>query len=86
MTLLVLRDILIRGCASTGQTEFVLAMSIRVAERVGVDRVSSPFHLTTLVGSFGSIGKINQMQLLRVSVPDTVDSIKSMNFVHNSLS
>eukprot|EP00554_Chaetoceros_debilis_P004514 CAMPEP_0194080240 /NCGR_PEP_ID=MMETSP0149-20130528/6289_1 /TAXON_ID=122233 /ORGANISM="Chaetoceros debilis, Strain MM31A-1" /LENGTH=2026 /DNA_ID=CAMNT_0038761911 /DNA_START=189 /DNA_END=6269 /DNA_ORIENTATION=- len=63
---------------------FVIAVSIRIAERMGMARTCSPCHLTTLTGvcSSSGAGDVKNVQTLRMDVPNAVDGMKAMEFVH----
>ncbi len=71
----------------SGGVEFVVAVGIRIAENVGMDRTSSPFHLTTLTGDFTSSSlssASSSSEMVRKTplvVPKEVDSMKAMEFV-----
>lgn len=67
------------GNGNGGSVEFVVAVGIRVAENVGVDRTSSPFHLTALSGEFTA--SVDSVETTTMVIPKEVDSMKAMDFV-----
>ena len=66
-------------CVNKSAPQFVVMMGIRIAENIGVDRKSSPFHLSTLGGDFNTAGSVVEKAIM--AVPMQVDSIHAINFV-----
>ena len=60
-------------CVNKSAPQFVVMMGIRIAENIGVDRKSSPFHLSTLGGDFNTDGGLVKKAIM--AVPTQVDSI-----------
>ena len=60
-------------CVNKSAPQFVVMMGIRIAENIGVDRKSSPFHLSTLGGDFNTAGSVVEKAIM--AVPTQVDSI-----------
>ena len=66
-------------CGNKSDSQFVVMVGIRIAENIGVDRTSSPFHLSALGGDFNTAGGLDEKAIM--AVPMQVDSIHAIDFV-----
>ena len=66
-------------CGNKSDSQFVVMVGIRIAENIGVDRTSSPFHLSALGGDFNTAGGV--VEKAKMAVPMQVDSLHAIDFV-----